>query len=407
LKHDFERGQGSRPAEDQPSRGPLSDVRVVDLSRLVAGNMVTHVLADLGADVIKVEHPERGDDLRRWRVKDVEVFWKTYSRNKRSIALDLKRDSDKDVLVQLLGTADALVENFVPGTLERMGLSPDRLLQINPKLVVVRLSGWGQTGPFRQKPGFGTLVEAMSGFADLNGFSDSPPCLPPLATADMIAGLYAAVGLLTALRSVEVGGGAGQVVDISLFEPIFSLISVAAAEYRLTGIPMRRNGNQSTHAAPRNLYACSDGRYVALSGSMQSMAEKIFRTIGRPDLVDDPRFRTNDDRLINRDALDAIIAEFIGRRSREDNLSLFEAAGVTVGPVHSVAELIDHPYVVGRQIMVEMDDGQGSLPMHNVVTRLSGTPGSIHRGAPAIGQDTEEILAELVARERAEAGIAQ
>ena len=223
--------------------------------------MVTHVLADLGADVIKVEHPERGDDLRRWRVKDVEVFWKTYSRNKRSIALDIKRDNDRDILLQLLASADAFVENFVPGTLERLGLAPETLLALNPKLVIVRLSGWGQTGPYRTKPGFGTLVEAMSGFADLNGFADSPPCLPPLATADMIAGLYAAVGLLTALRAVEVNGGQGQVVDISLFEPIFSLISVSAAQYRLTGAPMVRSGNQSTHTAPRNIYACADGRY--------------------------------------------------------------------------------------------------------------------------------------------------
>ena len=162
----------SRPLNETPSRGPLSDVRIVDLSRLVAGNMVTHVLADLGADVIKVEHPQRGDDLRRWQVKNVEVFWKVYARNKRSIALDLKRDVDLQLLVRLLRTADALVENFVPGTLERMGLSPDRLLEINPKLVIVRISGWGQTGPYRDKPGFGTLVEAMSGFADINGFSD-------------------------------------------------------------------------------------------------------------------------------------------------------------------------------------------------------------------------------------------
>ena len=393
-----------RPEAQQNSRGPLSDVRIVDLSRLVSGNMVTHVLADLGADVIKVEHPQRGDDLRRWRVKDVEIFWMAYSRNKRSIALDIKRDSDRRVLIQLLESAEALVENFVPGTLERMGLSPERLLEINPKLVVVRLSGWGQTGPYREKPGFGTLVEAMSGFADVNGFADSPPCLPPLAMADMIAGLYAAVGLLTALRVVEVGGGVGQVVDISLFEPIFSLISVSAAQFKLTGAPMRRNGNQSTHTAPRNLYKCADGHYVALSGSMQTMAEKIFQTIGRPELIADPRFRTNDDRLANRDTLDAIIGEFIGRRGRADNLTLFEAAGVTAGPVYSVAELIDHPYVVGREILVETNDPAGSLPMHNVVTRLSATPGAIHRRAPAIGQHTEEILAELKALAAAKAG---
>jgi crotonobetainyl-CoA:carnitine CoA-transferase CaiB-like acyl-CoA transferase len=381
-------------AEDHPP-GPLSGVRIVDLSRLVAGNMVTHVLADLGADVIKVEHPDRGDDLRRWRVKDVEVFWKTYGRNKRSIALDLKRDPDLQVLKRLLATAHAMVENFVPGTLERMGFAPEVLLETNPGLVVVRLSGWGQTGPYRDKPGFGTLVEAMSGYADLNGFADSPPCLPPFALADMVAGLYAAVGLLSALRHVEVGRGGGQVVDISLFEPIFSLISVTAGEFRLTGVPTRRNGNQSTHAAPRNLYPCLDGLYVAMSGSMQTMAERIFHTIGRPDLVDDPRFRTNDDRLRNRDALDAIIGEFIARRSRDENLALFAYAGVTVGPVHSVSELIGHPYIVGREVLVEMTDESGTLPTHNVVTRLSRTPGSIRRRAPSIGEDTASILSEI------------
>jgi crotonobetainyl-CoA:carnitine CoA-transferase CaiB-like acyl-CoA transferase len=387
--------------------GPLSDIRIIDLSRLVAGNMVTHVLADMGADVVKVERPLRGDDLRGWRVKDVEVFWKTYSRNKRSIGLDLKQESDRQILIQLLGSAHALVENFVPGTLEQMGLSPETLLQINPRLVIVRLSGWGQTGPYRQKPGFGTLVEAMSGFADLNGFADSPPCLPPLATADMIAGLYAAVGLLAALRSVEAHAGRGQVVDVSLFEPIFSLISVAAAHYRLNRVPMRRNGNQSTHTAPRNIYACSDGHYVALSGSMQSMAEKIFRTIGRPDLIDDPRFRGNDDRLANSDALDGIIGAFIAKHSRAENLSLFEAAGVTVGPVCSVAELIDHPYVVGREVLIEMTDAEGSLPMHNVVVRFSATPGSIRRSAPAVDQDREAILAELEQQQGAKQGAAQ
>jgi crotonobetainyl-CoA:carnitine CoA-transferase CaiB-like acyl-CoA transferase len=323
------------------------------------------------------------------------VFWKVYSRNKRSIALDIKSDGGRKTLVRLIESANAFVENFVPGTLERMGLGPDRLLEINPKLVIVRLSGWGQTGPYRGRPGFGTLVEGMSGYADLNGFPDSPPCLPPLAMADMIAGLYAAVGLLTALRAVEIGDRAGQVVDISLFEPIFSLISTGAAQYRLTGEPMRRNGNQSTHTAPRNLYQCADGKYVALSGSMQSMAEKLFLAIGRPGLVDDARFATNDSRLVNRDALDDIIGDFIRQRGREENLALFEAAGVTVGPVCTVAELLDHPYVVGRGIVIEPADPDGNLPMHNVVTRLSATPGRVHRRAPDIGENGDEILAEL------------
>ncbi len=386
-------------ASDTAKRGPLAGVRVVDLSRLVAGNMLTHVLADLGADVIKVENPDRGDDLRRWRVKDVEVFWKVYARNKRSVALNLRSESGRAALEALIASAQALVENFTPGTLEAMGLSPERLLQINPKLVIVRVSGWGQTGPYKNRPGFGTLVEAMSGFADLNGFPDSPPCLPPIATADMIAGLYGAMAMLSALRVVEVGNGGGQVIDVSLFEPIFSLVSTEALQFHLTGVPTQRAGNQSTHTAPRNLYECADGHYVALSGSMQSMAERLFRTMGKPELIDDPRFKSNDERVQNRDALDRIIAEFIVQRNRDDNLELFEKAGVTVGPVCSVSELTTHPYVLGRETLIQVDDPQlGKIPMHNVVPRFSATPGSIHNSAPQLGQHTDEVLAELAAR---------
>ncbi len=374
--------------------GPLLGVRVLDLSRLVAGNMATHVIADLGADVIKIEHPERGDDLRRWRVQGVEVFWKVYARNKRSVALDIKSEAGRVALFTLIETADALVENFMPGTLERLGFAPEQLLAANPNLVVVRLSGWGQTGPYRDRPGFGTLVEAMSGYAELNGFPASPPLLPPLAMADMVAGLYAAVALLSALRVVE-GGGTGQVVDISLFEPIFSFISTEAAQYALTGKPTPRTGNQSSHTAPRNAFLCADGKYVALSASMQSMAERLFRAIGRPDLIDDPRFRTNDDRVRNRDTLDQIIGDVIRRRTREENLRHFEAADVTVGPILSVAELLSHPFARGRGIIAEIGADGEKLPMHGVVPRFSVTPGRIARPAPALGQHTEEVLGFL------------
>ena len=382
-----------RPFEPE-RRGPLHALRIVDLSRLVAGNMATHVLADLGADVIKIEAPGQGDALRRWRVKDVEVFWKVYGRNKRSVAVDLRDEGGMEVLRTLLRTADALVENFTPGTLEKMGLAPGELLRINPRLVTVRISGWGQTGPYRARPGFGTLVEAMSGFAALNGYPDRPPVLPPLAMADMVAGLYAAVALLTAVRAAEHGGG--QVVDVSLFEPIFSFVSTEAAQYALTGQATERSGSQSTHTAPRNVYACADGRHVALSGSMQAMAERIFRTIGRPELTDDPRFRTNHDRVTNRDALDALIGGFIVERTQAENLRLFEAAQVTVGPVCSVSELLDHPYTAGREVIVSMADADvGELPMHNVVPRLSRTPGVMRRPAPGVGEHTSEVLAEI------------
>lgn len=383
---------------DEKANGPLSDIRVLDLSRLVAGNMLTAYLADFGADVIKVEREGTGDDLRNWREGGQDIFWKVYGRNKRSIVLDLKAEAGLADLKQLVGTAQVFVENFVPGGLEKMGLGPDDLLALNPKLIIVRISGWGQTGPFSHKPGFGTLVEAMSGFAHLNGFADRPPALPPLALADMIAGIYGAAGVLTALRTAEMGGG-GQVIDLSLFEPIFSVISSEAAKYKLTGAPTMRSGNQSSHTAPRNVYPCADGKFVAMSGSMQSMAYRIFDTIGRPELKDDPRFRDNDARVKHRDELDEIISSFVGARTQESNLKLFEEAGVTVGPVCSVADLLNHPYVIGREAIVEFEDSDlGSLPMHNIIPRLSGTPGAFRRRAPHIGEHTEEILANLPKR---------
>jgi crotonobetainyl-CoA:carnitine CoA-transferase CaiB-like acyl-CoA transferase len=377
------------------ARGPLDGVRVLDLSRLVAGNMLTAFLADFGADVIKVEREGAGDDLRNWREADQDIYWKVYGRNKRSLVLDLKSDNGLARLKKLVRHSQIFVENFVPGGLEKMGLAPDRLLQLNPSLVIVRISGWGQTGPFSHKPGFGTLVEAMSGFAHLNGFPDKPPALPPLALADMIAGMYGAAGVLTALRVAE-REGRGQVIDLSLFEPIFSTIAPEAAKFKLTGEPTLRSGNQSSHTAPRNIYECNDGKFVAMSGSMQSMAMRIFETIGRPELKSDPRFKSNAARVANRDELDTIIGAFMRERSQSQNLALFEAAGVTVGPVCSVADLVDHPFIRGREAIVEIEDAEmGSVPMHNIIPRLSASPGGFRRPAPRLGEHTDEILSEL------------
>jgi len=380
---------------DPDIQGPLEGVRVVDLSRLVAGNMLTAYLADFGADVIKIERAEGGDDLRRWNEGGQPIYWKVYGRNKRSMVLDFKSATGLAQLKKLLRHSQILVENFVPGGMEKMGLAPAELLKDNPALVIVRISGWGQTGPYSHKPGFGTLVEAMSGFAYLNGYPDRPPVLPPLAMADMIAGVYGAAGVLTALRVAE-RHGRGQVIDLSLFEPIFSFIASEAAKTQLTGVATMRAGNQSSHTAPRNVYQCGDGGFVALSGSMQSMAMRILDTIGRPELKTDPRFATNEGRVANRVELDRIIAGFIGARSTQENLDLFEAAGVTVGPVCSMADLLDHPYTNGREAIVRLEDGDmGSLPMHNIVPRLTGSPGGFRRPAPALGEHTAEISAEL------------
>jgi formyl-CoA transferase len=375
--------------------GPLAGVRVLDLSRLVAGNMVTHVLADFGAEVIKVEDPKRGDDLRHWRVGGIPTFWKVYSRNKRSLALDYRAPEGLALLRRLAGTAQALVENFVPGKLERIGLDPAELLDLQPALIIARISGWGQTGPFKHKPGFGSLVEAMSGFASMNGFADREPALPPLALADMITGLYGSTAITIALRHAE-RTGQGQVLDLSLFEPMLSVLGPEAANYALTGQVTPRLGNRSAISAPRSVYACKDGHYVAMSASMQSMAERLFRVIGRADLIEDKRFRTNADRIRHNDILDPIIADFMGQRTREENLALFDAAGVTVGPVCDAADLAHEEYVIEREsIVVLPDEEMGELPMHNVVARLSETPGTIRSPAPTLGQDTDAILAGL------------
>ncbi len=376
--------------------GPLQDVRVLDLSRLVAGNIVTHVLADFGADVIKVEAPSKGDDLRAWIVGGVPSYWKVYGRNKRSLALDYRAGRGRELLLSLVRDADILVENFVPGRLEKMGLGPSVLQAVNPRLVIVRVSGWGQTGPFSHKPGFGTLVEAMSGFAAMNGFPDREPVLPPLALADMVSGVYGASAAMIALREVEVSGGLGQVVDLSLFEPIHAILGPEAANLRLNGRPTLRNGSKASNTAPRNVYECSDGKFVALSASMQSMAERLFHVMGRDDLLEDPRFATNTSRVQNNDAIDGIVAEFMRRRTQAENLALFDEVGVTVGPVCDAADLMVHPYAREREVLVELpDEDMGALPMHNIVPRLSATPGSFRLPAPRLGAHTREILGEL------------
>jgi formyl-CoA transferase len=377
------------------AKGPLDGVRVLDLSRVLVGNVLTQVLADMGADVIKVEPPE-GDSLRAWRENGVPVQWKIYGRNKRSLVLDLKRQAHREVLRRLVGTAQVLVENFRPGVLDRLGFTAAALHAIQPRLVIVRITGWGQTGPYRDRPGFGTLVEAMSGFAQKNGFPDRPPVLPNLGLADNIAGLYGASATLVALREVEVKGGPGQEIDLSLIEPMVSVLGGDAAVHHVTGKPPGRHGNRSSVASPRNIYPCRDGSFVSLSASTQEMTERLLRAIGRAELIDDPRFRTNADRLANADALDEVIGGFIGARGLDENLAHFTAAEVTVGPVYDAAQLAADPHVRARGVLqMYPDDEAGGLPMHPVVPRLSRTPGAVRRPAPKLDADAAEILAEL------------
>ena len=374
---------------------PLKGVRILDLSRLLSGNIMTHTLADLGADVIKIEPPE-GDALRDWKVKGIPVQWKVYGRNKRSIALDLKSASDQEILRKLIVGADMLVENFRPGVLDHLGFSSEVMRAINAKLVVIRISGWGQDGPYRHKPGFGTLVEAFSGFASKNGFPDGPPVLPNLGLADAVAGLYAAMSAMVALREVEVNGGAGQDVDISLLDPIFSILGADQAVYRVGGVIPTRTGNRSGTAAPRNIYPTRDGKQLALAASMQTVVERLFKAIGRPELIEDERFATNDARLANNEALDEIIGAYIKDRTLDEVLTFFDAAGVTAGPVHDAASIMEDAHVRERGVIIEVEDADlGSLPMHGVVPRFSRTPGALQRPAPKLDEHRDEILKEL------------
>ena len=375
--------------------GPLRGFRIVDMSRLFAGNVITQVLGDFDAEVIKVESPA-GDTLRAWQTEGVSTHWKVYARNKKSLCLDLHKSRARELLLELASTADMLLESFRPGVLESMGLGPDVLLARNPRLIVMRISGWGQGGPYHQRPGFGTLIEGMAGFAAINGFEDREPVLPPMYLADGIAGLFGASAALIALREIEHNGGVGQVIDLPLLDPLLAMLGPQAANFRLTGKVRKRTGSRSTNAAPRNAYRAKDGRYVSLSGSTQKMAERTLRAVGRPELIDDPKFKTNADRVRNAAELDAIIGAFIGQHTQAEAVAIFDQAQVTAGPIYDVSQIVVDPHVVERELLVDYPDAEmGLLPMHHVVPRLLGTPGAIRLPAPWLGQHNREILEAL------------
>jgi crotonobetainyl-CoA:carnitine CoA-transferase CaiB-like acyl-CoA transferase len=373
----------------------LAGVRVIDASSIIAGPITCQILGDYGADVIKLEHPTRGDGLRGHgrQHEGVPLWWKEVSRNKRTVGLNLGTPAGAEVLLRLAETADVLVENFRPGTLERWGLAPERLLEVNPGLILLRLTGFGQTGPYASRAGFGTLAEAMSGFAHLTGEADGPPTLPSFGLADSICALAGSTAILMALRHREVNGGAGQVIDLSILEPIMMAVGPSPAAYHHAGILETRHGNRSTNNAPRNTYRTRDGSWVAVSTSAQRIAERVLRMVGRPEVIDEPWFASGRGRADHVDELDGYVGDWIAARDRDEVLAAFVEAGAAIAPVYNARDLIEDPHVRETGMLVEVpDEDLGHVLMHNVMWRMSETPGEIRFPGRALGANTDEIL---------------
>jgi crotonobetainyl-CoA:carnitine CoA-transferase CaiB-like acyl-CoA transferase len=378
---------------------PLDGICVLDISTLFAGPLAATFLGDFGADVVKVEHPRRPDAARgHGPAKDgVNLWWKTLGRNKKTVTIDLGRPEGAELLLALAAEADVLIENFRPGTLERWGVGPEELHAANPALVIARVTAFGQFGPYSTRPGFGSLAEAMSGFAALTGEPDGPPTLPPFGLADGIAALATAYAVMVGLRA-----GTGQVVDMAIIEPILMLLGGQITAYDQLGLVQPRTGNRSVNNAPRNVYRTADGEWVAVSTSSQSIAERVMRLVGRPDVVGEPWFATGHGRARHADELDAAVAAWIAARPADEVVAGFEAAQAAVARVYDVRGVVADPQYRALGTVTTVDDDElGPVRMQNVLFRLSRTPGAVRWAGRRHGADTDEVLASIgVTREQ-------
>jgi len=376
---------------------PLTGLKVLDISTVYAAPITAMLLGDMGADVLKVEHPS-GDPARThgWNREGHGLWWKVIARNKRAVTLNLSTPEGQELLRELAADADVLVENFRPGVLEKWGLGPDVLLQHNPRLVVLRVTGFGQEGPYSERRAFGTLMEAMSGFAHQTGQEDGPPTLPPFGLADGVAGIAGAYAVLTALYHRDARGGAGQVIDLALLEPLLGILGPGPTVYDQLGIVAGRHGNRSPNNAPRNAYVTRDGRWVAISASATSIAARVMRLVGRADLAEKPWFASAGERSRRAEVLDGAVQKWIAARDLEDVLTAFEDAGAACAPIYDVEQLVNDPHVLARDTITTVDDEDlGPLKMQNLIFRLGDTPGAIRWPGRRLGQDNEAVYASL------------
>lgn len=388
-------------------RGALEGVRILDIATMAAGPWAATYLADWGAEVIKVEHPEAGDHVRRWgAAKDgIPLFWKSISRNKRAITVNMSRPEGREIILDLVRHCDAVVENFRPGVLERWGLDFDALKAVRPGIILLRTTAYGQDGPYADRPGFGTLAEAMSGLAHLTGEADGPPTLAGYPLADGVAGLAGAMALLAALYHRDALDGEGQIIDNAISEANLRLIEYMVLEHDQLGLVPRRQGNRLPGLAPRNAYRTRDGSYVAVSGGTASIVERLFRALGRPELLEDERFSTAAARVANVEALDAIIEGWTIERGVDEVMGIFDRHEVAAMPVADIAQVFGNPHYVHRGTIVEVEDMElGSVRTLAPHPRLSATPGLIRSMGGRLGQDTDRVLAELLEYDPARIG---
>jgi crotonobetainyl-CoA:carnitine CoA-transferase CaiB-like acyl-CoA transferase len=382
----------------EPNGAPqamLAGLRILDLSTMIAAPLAGTLLGDWGADVIKVEQPGSGDHLRKFGAQrhGEGLYWKTLARGKRSVALDLHRPEAQALLVRWAPTFDAIIENFRPGTLERWNIGPAALLERTPRLVILRTTAFGQDGPYRNRPGFGTLAEAMSGLAAVTGYPDRPPLLPAYPLADVLAGYLGAGAVLAALMRRE-RTGAGEIIDLAIYEAALKTIESQVVEYDQNGTLHPPQGNRIGDSAPRGAYRCADGKWLALSASAQSIAERVLRVVGGEALANDARFRTNLDRLAHVDELDALVAAWCARFPRDDALAVLDTANCAAGPLENVATMLDNPQVVAREsIVTAADPLLGPIRMSNVYPRFASVPAAVREPGPSrVGQHTREVL---------------
>jgi crotonobetainyl-CoA:carnitine CoA-transferase CaiB-like acyl-CoA transferase len=377
--------------------GPLDGLRVLDVSTILAGPLACQLLGDYGADVIKIEHPRFGDGMRNHghAKGDVPLWWKMISRNKRTVGLYLGDPEGAELFLQLVETADVVVENFRPGRLERWGLGFDVLQERNPRIILARVTGFGQEGPYADRPGFGTLAESMSGFAEITGEPDRPPTLPPFGLADSIAGMALTAAVTMALYHRDAKGGKGQVIDLNILEPIITALGPQPIWFDQLGVIQRRSGNRSGNNAPRNTYLTEDGKWVAISTSATAIAERTMRIVGHPEVIDEPWFSSGRERAEHADLLDDYVGGWIAERTREEVLEVFTEAEAAIAPVYDVADLMADEHVQATDMITTVEDEDlGPVRMQNVVAKLSETPGSIRWTGRDLGADTDAVLGE-------------